>query len=80
MQNRNVLAVLVILVVVLIGFMALTTPDRRTTSERVGDAISALPEGPDRAARELERRTPGERLGDAVEDTGERISRSTDNQ
>ncbi|MBY0407126.1 MAG: hypothetical protein K2Q01_05495 [Rickettsiales bacterium] len=67
--------------VVILGVMAygvLTMPDNRTTAERVGDAVSELPNGVDNAARQLEDRTPGKRLGDAVSDVGEEIRENTD--
>jgi hypothetical protein len=80
MRNKNLMTALIILVIVVLGYMVLTAPDPRTTGERVGDAINALPEGPERAARQLEERTPGEKLGDEVKDLGEDIKRSTDNQ
>ncbi len=77
--NRN--NTLALVIVVAIGFLlvgVLTAPDQRTTGQRIGDAIDALPEGPEKAAEQLERRTPGEKLGDAVEEVGEDIKRNTD--
>lgn len=72
-DNTKILALIVTLVVAVILYGILTMPDRRSTSERIGDAVEALPEGVDNAAEQLERRTPGERLGDAVEDAGENL-------
>ena len=52
-------------------------PDNRSGTDKLGDAIHALPDGPDKAARQLENRTPGEKLGDAVKDTGDNIKQNT---
>ncbi len=70
-MNKNakiVVGVLVAFVVVLLGFVVLTTPDTRNTGEKIGDAVEQLDEGVDDAARELEDRTPAERIGDEIED------------
>jgi hypothetical protein len=61
----------VIVILSLLAYAVLTMPDRRTGAEKLGDAISELPNGADKAARQLEDRTPGQKLGDAVEDAGE---------
>lgn len=71
MSNKTtatVLGVVGVLVIVVIGYAALTTPDTRSTGEKVGDAIDSLDEGIDDAARELEDRTPAERIGDEIDD------------
>ena len=60
-----------------IGYALLTMPDHRTTGQRVGDAIDALPQGLDKAEQQLEKRTPGERFGDAVKDMGDSIKDHT---
>ena len=72
------LAIVIILGALVYGF--LTMPDRRTGTEKLGDAIHDLDKGPDKAARQLENRTPGEKLGDAVKDAGDDIKRNTDGQ
>ncbi|MBV8938607.1 MAG: hypothetical protein JO089_02045 [Alphaproteobacteria bacterium] len=69
-----------LLLAVLVGVLAyafLTMPDRRTPGQKISDAVNTLPQGVDKAARQLESRTPGEKLGDAVKDTGAEIKRST---
>ena len=55
-------------------------PDRRSPTEKIGDAIHDLDKGPDKAARQLENRTPGEKVGDAVKDAGDKIKDSTSGQ
>lgn len=52
------------------GYLVLNTPDQRSTGDKIGDAINELPNGVDKAARQLEDRTPGEKLGDVIEDAG----------
>lgn len=81
MANSTSKGLLTLVIVVIIAFAAfafLTAPDQRTTGEKVGDAIDALPDGIDKAARQLEDRTPGEKLGDAVKDAGDEIKENTD--
>lgn len=72
-SKKPILTVIIIAVIAVVGFAILTMPDRRTTGERVGDAIDALPQGVNKAAEQLEKRTPGEKLGDE-------IKRATDNE
>lgn len=82
MNNSNSKTLLVIAIVVVVGIIAwgvLTMPDQRSTGQKVGDAIDTLPQGVDKAARQLENRTPGEKLGDAVKDVGDDIKEKTDN-
>lgn len=65
---RWAIGVIVIIVIALTAYGVLTMPDRRNAMEKVGDAIHDLPQGPDKAARQLEDRTPGQKLGDAIKD------------
>jgi len=53
------------------GYFILNAPDQRSPGDKIGDAINELPNGVDKAVRELEDRTPGEKLGDAIEDAGD---------
>lgn len=75
---KSTLVIVILLVIAVIAYSVLTAPDARNGAERLGDAISELPNGVDKAARELEDRTPGEKLGDAVKDAGESIKENTD--
>ncbi len=68
MKNRNLLLLLVVLVIGVFAWGVLTMPDQRSAGQKIGDAVDALPDGVDKAARELEDRTPGEKIGDAVKD------------
>lgn len=64
----GLIAILVVIALALLGYRYLTMPDDRSATDRLGDAIHALPEGGDKAARELEDRTPGQKLGDVIKD------------
>ncbi len=76
---KGLLAVVVVLALGLITWGVMTMPDQRTTGQKVGDAVDALPQGVGKAARQLEDRTPGQKLGDAVKDAGDNIKDSTAN-
>ena len=65
---RNVLAVIAIVLLAFLAYTALTMPDHRSATEKVGDAIHDLPQGVDKAGRQLESRTPGQKIGDAIKD------------
>ncbi len=78
-QTKGFLILAVAILLAVIAYAALIVPDRRTGAEKVGDAISELPNGLDKAARQLENRTPGEKLGDQISDFGEEVKEQTDN-
>ncbi len=66
--TRNLVILVVIAGLAFLAYSFLTMPDHRTSTEKVGDAIHDLPQGPDKAARQLEDRTPGQKLGDTLKD------------
>ena len=76
-KYKTALIVVVLVIVAILGYGALTMRDQRSATEKVGDAIHNLPQGIDKAERQLEDRTPGQRLGDAVKDSGDRIKENT---
>ena len=78
-SGRNLLVALVLLVAAVLLWGLLIMPDQRSTGQKIGDAVDALPQGIDKAGRQLEDRTPGQKLGDAVKDTGDDIKNSTSN-
>ena len=55
-------AILVIAVIFLLNL-----PDNRSGSQRVGDAVEALPNGVDKAGDQLKDRNPVEKAGDAID-------------
>lgn len=67
-NSRRLVMFIVIVVVAILAYSVLTMPDQRNTTEKIGDAIHELPQGVDKAARELEDRTPGQKIGDAIKD------------
>ncbi len=71
--TNNQIYVLVIsagiaLAALLVGYTIMTQPDQRSPLQHLGDAVSTIPEGVTKAARELQERTPAEKLRDAAED------------
>ena len=60
--------IVVALIVVVTGYYVLNAPDQRDPGQKTGDAIKEIPNGPDKAARQLEDRTPGQKLQDAAQD------------
>jgi short subunit fatty acids transporter len=78
LSSRNLMYLIVVLIVGAVAWAVLTMPDQRSTGQKMGDAVDALPHGVDKAAEQLEDRTPGEKLGDAVRDAGDEIKNTTD--
>ena len=77
-SNSKTFVILALIVLVaIIAWAALSGPDKRSTGDRVSDAVEQLPNGVDNAAGELKDRTPGQKVGDAVEDAGEKIKEQT---
>ena len=68
------------LLLVVVGYFILTTPDRRDPGQKISDAINELHNGPDKAVRQLEDRTPGNKLQDAVQDEKNDIKKSINQQ
>jgi len=79
-HNRRLNIFITAIFVAILAYAFLTMPDRRSPTEKLGDAIHELDKGPDKAARQLENRTPGEKVGDAVKDAGDKIKDSTSGQ
>jgi len=74
---RWTVGIIAIILIAGVAYGVLTMPDRRNAMEKIGDAIHDVPQGGDKAARQLESRTPGQKLGDAVKDTGDKIKDNT---
>lgn len=74
--NKTVPIVLIALLVAILGYLVLNTPDHRSVGEKVGDAVNELPNGVDKAARQLEDRTPGEKLEDAAHDAKQDVKKA----
>ncbi|MFZ4762792.1 MAG: hypothetical protein ACOYK8_08265 [Alphaproteobacteria bacterium] len=80
--NRIVLVAIaaIFVVIAVIGYNVLNAQDKRSTGEKISDAVNELPNGVDKAARQLEERTPANKLEDAIKDTGDSIKKSTNQQ
>ena len=65
-QYKWPILIIVAIIVVLVAYGALTMDDRRTAADKISDAIDVLPQGADKAAKQLENRTPAQKLGDAI--------------
>jgi len=76
-KYTRLLTIAAIIIVPIAVYSVLKMPDTRSVTDKVGDAVHALPDGADKAERQLEDRTPGQKLGDAVKDTGDKIKDET---
>ena len=65
---KTPMILVLVAIVALVAYGALTMRDQRSTTEKIGDAIHDLPQGVDKAGRQLEDRTPGQKLGDVIKD------------
>ena len=76
-NDKGPIFIIVLIVVGVLAYGVLTMKDQRSPMEKVGDAIHDLPQGADKAERQLEDRTPGQKLGDAIKDTGDKVKDNT---
>jgi len=79
-QAKTIMLIGLFVVVGIIGYYVLNAPDTRSTGEKVGDAINELPNGVDKASRQLQDRTPGDKLNDAAHDAGTDLKKATNQQ
>jgi len=70
----------IIVLIAIVGYNILNAPDRRSDGQKVSDAINELPNGLDKASRQLKDRTPADKLSDAVKDEGDDIKKATNQQ
>ena len=59
-----------------VGYYVLNTPDKRDSGQKISDAISALPQGIDKASEQLKDRTPGQKLDDAAKDAASDVKKA----
>lgn len=76
-NNQFLLTASVVLVLAIGAFYMMNAPDKRNAAEKISDAINEMPNGLDKAGRQLEDRTPADKLGDAVNDMGDDIRKAT---
>lgn len=79
-NGRSLLIIAIVAILLLVGYSVLNAPDQRSGAQKVSDAIEELPNGVDKAARQLEDRTPAEKLGDAAEDVGDDVRKATNQE
>ena len=79
-QGKFLIMAGLVIVVVIIGYYVLNAPDKRSDGQKVSDAIHELPNGVDKASRQLENRTPGDKLNDAAKDAGDDVKKATNQQ
>ena len=79
-QSKYLMTGGLIVIIAVIGLYILNAPDKRDVGQKVSDAIGELPNGVDKAARQLKDRTPGEKLNDAAKDAGTNIKKATNQQ
>lgn len=65
---KIIIAVVVVVILGVVGFTYLTTPEERSLGQKIEDAGNSLDEGVDDAARQLEDRTPAEKIEDEYDD------------
>ena len=78
--NKTILPILLVVVVAVIGYYILNAPDRRTPGQKISDAVNELPNGLDKAGRQLESRTPGQKLSDEAHDAAQDLKKATNQQ
>ena len=79
-QGKFLVTAGLVIVIGILGYYVLNAPDRRSAGDKIGDAINELPNGIDKASRQLEDRTPGEKLSDAAKDAGDDLKKATNQQ
>lgn len=67
-------------ITIIVGSYILNAPDRRSGGQKVADAINELPNGVDKAARQLKDRTPADKLSDAAKDASDDVKKATNQQ
>ena len=82
-EKNSTTMIIVIAVLAVLAFLAynfLNAPDRRTTGERVGDAVDHVQEGHgiDSAVKSMQDRTPAQKAGDAIENAGDDVQKAVD--
>ena len=79
-QGKFILMAGLAVIIGVAGYYILNAPDKRDAGQKISDAINELPNGVDKASRQLKDRTPGEKLSDAAKDEGDDIKKATNQQ
>jgi hypothetical protein len=75
--GKYLLVLSLVAIISTIAYSVLNAPDRRSAGDKIGDAMNELPNGVDKAARQLEDRTPADKLGDVAKDAGDDLKKAT---
>lgn len=79
-QGKFLIMAALVVFIGIVGYYVLNAPDRRSAGDKIGDAINELPNGTDKASRQLKDRTPGDKLRDAAKDAGDDLKKATNQQ
>lgn len=82
-QARSIKTISIMILVSLSAvflYYMLNALDKRNVGQKVGDAITELPNGLEKASRQLENRTPADKISDSIKDTNEDIKKTTNQQ
>lgn len=79
-STTSIATVGILLLILVIGYFLWTSPDRRNTGEKIGDALNELQKGSANAVQKLENRTPGEKIQDVAKDMKEDAQKSLDRE
>ncbi len=74
---------LLLCLMTVVGFLVysvLYAPDKRSAGDKMGDAMTELPNGINKAARQFENRTPADKINDAAKDAGAAFKKATNQQ
>ena len=73
--NSTVVTLLAILIIAVVAVAAVyLMQDHRSTGQRVGDAITALPQGPGKAVDKLGDQSPAQNVKDNVKDAAKKAN------
>ena len=71
--NNTAVIILSVIIIAIVAVAAVyLMQDHRTASERVGDAVTALPQGPGKAINKLGDQPPAVNLKDNIKDAGKK--------
>lgn len=79
-SGKFFISLILVIVLAVALYTILKTPDTRSDGQKISDAVNELPNGIDKAARQLENRTPADKLNDAAKDAGNDLKKATNQQ
>jgi len=70
-EYKTPILFVVIVVIAVLAYGALIIQDRRSSTDKMGDALHELPQELDKAERQLRSPTLGEKLDNVIKDVGD---------